>query len=56
MEHTLVHLAESAAWFFVIWFILGIIGIVAIVRWIVGLLMKGERAVETGVQEIERKL
>lgn len=56
MEHTLVHIAATAAWFFVIVFIFALIGVVAMIRWIVGLFRRGEAAVESGVQSIERRL
>lgn len=56
MEQTLVHLAATAVWIFVIWFVFAIIGLVAVIRWIVGLFLKGERAVESGVETIERHL
>lgn len=56
MEHTLVHIAATAAWFFVIVFIFALIGVVATIRWIVGLFRRGEAAVESGVQSIERRL
>ncbi len=56
MDQTLVHLAATAAWFFVIVFVFAIIGVIATIRWIVGLIWKGEQAVESGVQNIERRL
>jgi hypothetical protein len=56
MEHTLVHIAATAAWFFVIVFIFALIGVWATIRWIVSLFLRGEAAVESGVQSIERRL
>lgn len=56
MEHTLVHIAETAAWFFVVVFIFAIVGVIATIRWIIGLVTRGEQAVESGVDSIERKL
>ncbi|HVA34065.1 MAG TPA: hypothetical protein VNG31_07935 [Candidatus Baltobacteraceae bacterium] len=56
MEQTFVHIAETAAWFLVIVFIFAIIGVYATIHWIVNLMRRGEQAVETGVQSIERKL
>jgi hypothetical protein len=56
VEHTLVHIAATAAWFFVIVFIFALIGVLATIRWIVGLFRRGEAAVESGVQSIERRL
>jgi len=53
MEQTLVHLAHAAIWFFVIVFCLAIVGVVAIIGWIVALFRKGAREVETGVQRVE---
>ena len=56
MEQTFVHLAETAAWAIGIIFIFAIIGVVATIRWIVGLFWKGEQAVVNTVETIERKL
>jgi hypothetical protein len=56
MEQTLAHLAATAAWIFFIIFAFAIIGVIATVRWIVGLFVKGERAVESGVESVERRL
>lgn len=56
MEHTLIRLAETAAWLFVIVFIFAIIGVVATIRWIVNLVTNTERAVETGVESVEDRL
>ncbi len=53
MEHILIRLAETAAWFFVIIFIFAIIGVIATIRWIIGLVTNTERAVETGVHTVE---
>lgn len=56
MEHTLIRLAETAGWLFVIIFIFAIIGVVATIRWIVNLVTNTERAVETGVHNVEDRL
>jgi hypothetical protein len=56
MEQSMVHLAETAAWLFVILFIFAIIGVIATIRWIFGLIFKGEQAVVSGVQNIEKHL
>lgn len=56
MEHTFVRLAETAAWFLVIVFIFAIVGVYATIHWIVGLVRRGEQAVEEGVQGVERRL
>lgn len=56
MEHTLVRLAETAAWLFLIVFVFAVIGVVATVRWIVDRVTAGERAVETGVRNVGEHL
>ncbi len=53
MEPFVIHLLHVAAWTFVIIFVLAIIGLIAIIRWIIGLFMRGERAVEGGVRSAE---
>jgi hypothetical protein len=53
MEHTIIHLAEGAAWVFGVIFLFAIIGVYATVRWIIGLVTNTERAVESGVQNVE---
>jgi hypothetical protein len=53
MEQTLVHLAETAAWFFAIVFVFAIIGVVATIHWIVRMVTGAERAVESGVHNVE---
>lgn len=53
MEHFLIRLAETAAWLFVIVFIFAAIGVVATVRWITNLVTNTERAVESGVHNVE---
>lgn len=52
MEQGLLHLVHIAAWVFLVIFVLAFIGLVAIIRWIVGLFRRGEQAVETGVQRV----
>lgn len=56
MEQTFVHIAETAAWFMLIVFIFAVIGVYATIHWIVTLVRRGEEAVESGVQSIERRL
>jgi competence protein ComGC len=56
MEQTFVHLAEGAAWVFVIMIVFAIIGVIATIRWIVNLVTNTERAVETGVQSVEERI
>ncbi len=52
MEHTLVHVAETAAWLFFIVFVFAVIGVVATIRWIVAMLTRGEQAVEAEVHSV----
>lgn len=56
MEHSLVHLAATAAWIFIIIFIFALIGLYATIVWIANLLRRGTTAVESGVHNIERRL
>jgi hypothetical protein len=56
MEHTLVHIAETAAWFFVIVFVFAIVGVIATIRWIVGLFTSAEHAVESSVRSVEERI
>lgn len=53
MEHALLNLVHVAAWAFLIIFILALIGLIAIIRWIVNAFRRTEVAVETGVQNVE---
>jgi len=46
-------LLHAAAWVFSLIFLFALIGIIATIRWIVGLFMRGERAVVSGVQSVE---
>jgi hypothetical protein len=55
MEQTMVHLAETAAWLFVVMIIFAIVGVIATVRWIINKVMAGERAVESGVHSVGDK-
>lgn len=55
MEHSLVHLAATAAWVFVIIFIFALIGVYATCAWIVCLLRRGASAVESGVDTIQKR-
>ena len=56
MEHTLVHLAATAAWLFLVVFVFAIIGVVATIRWIANMITQGERAVESGVEGVENRI
>ncbi len=51
----MVHLAETAAWLFVIMIIFAIIGVIATVRWIINKVTAGEHAVESGVHSVQDK-
>ncbi|HEY5339516.1 MAG TPA: hypothetical protein VIK27_00690 [Candidatus Aquilonibacter sp.] len=56
MEQTLIHIAEGAAWVFVVIFVFAIIGVYATIRWIVNLVTNTERAVETEVHGVEDRI
>jgi hypothetical protein len=51
-----VSLAHSFAWVLFIIFIFSVIGFIAMIRWIVGLVTGAERAVVTGVEGVERSI
>lgn len=55
MEHALVRIAETAAWFFVIVFVFAIVGVYATIHWIVNMVRRGEETVERGVESIEKR-
>ena len=56
MEHTLVRLAETAAWLFFVIFVFAVIGVIATIRWIIDRVTAGERAVESGIHSVEDRL
>jgi UPF0716 family protein affecting phage T7 exclusion len=56
VEHFFVRLAETAAWVLVIVFIFAVIGVYATTHWIVNMLRRGEQAVESGVESVEKRL
>jgi hypothetical protein len=56
MQQFVVHLLQVGAWTFGIIFLFAIIGVIAVVRWIVNLFRKTEAAVEGGVQNVESAL
>jgi hypothetical protein len=56
MEEALKHLAEAAAWVFVIVFVFAAIGVVATIRWIVSLVTRTEQAVESGVHNVQDRI
>jgi hypothetical protein len=53
MEQAILHLAHIAAWVFGIIFLLALIGLIAIIRWIINLFRRTEAAVESGVERVE---
>ena len=53
MEQFVQNLLHAAAWTFAFIFLFALIGVIATIRWIAGLFMRGERAVESGVQSVE---
>jgi len=53
MEHFFVHFAQTAAWLLGIILILAIVGVIAIIQWIVNAVRGTERAVEGGVRNVE---
>jgi hypothetical protein len=55
MEQTVIHMAEAAAWVFVVIFVFAIIGVWATIRWIINMVTAGERAVGSGVHSVENK-
>ncbi len=55
MEQWVIHMAEAAAWVFVVIFVFAIIGIWATIRWIINMVTAGERAVESGVHSVGDK-
>ncbi len=53
MENFVLHLVHAAAWVFAFVFLFAIIGVLAIIRFIVGLFTRAETAVVTGVHSAE---
>ena len=53
MSGFVIHLLHAAAWAFFIIFLFAIIGVVAVLRWIAELFMRGESAVKSSVSEVE---
>lgn len=51
-----MHLAATAAWAFFIIFVFAIIGVIAVIRWIVNLFTRAENAVEGEVSNVGNKL
>ncbi|MBV8281883.1 MAG: hypothetical protein JO347_07450 [Candidatus Eremiobacteraeota bacterium] len=48
----LTHIAHAALWVIGLLLFFAIIGVIATIRWIVGLFLRGEQAVETGVRDV----
>lgn len=53
METFVLHLVHAAAWTFGIIFLLAIVGVIAIVQWIVNTFRRTEAAVSSGVHGVE---
>jgi hypothetical protein len=50
----LSHLLHTAIWVFGIVFVFAVIGLVATIKWIIGLFTGAEQAVSSGVESVER--
>lgn len=53
MENFVLHLVHAAAWLFGLVFLFAVIGILATIRFIVGLFTRAETAVASGVHSAE---
>jgi hypothetical protein len=56
MEAFLGHLIHFALWAFFVIFAFAIVGVIAVIRWIVDLVTRTENAVGSSVQNVERAL
>lgn len=56
MEHLVLNLLHAAAWLFAFIFVFALIGVIAVVRWVINLITGTERAVGTGVRNVENSL
>jgi hypothetical protein len=56
MEEFLGHLIHFALWVFFIIFAFAIVGVIAVVRWIINLVTRTEAAVGSGVESVERAI
>lgn len=56
MEQFLLRIAHDAAWVGAFILLFAVIGVIATIRWIMGMIFRGERAVEGGVQSAERMI
>ncbi|HLJ84032.1 MAG TPA: hypothetical protein VKT51_07680 [Candidatus Eremiobacteraceae bacterium] len=50
----LTNLVHTAAWVFGIVFVFALIGLIATIRWLIGLFTGAEQAVSSGVESVER--
>jgi hypothetical protein len=48
----LTNIAHAAAWVIGLLLLFAIIGFIATIRWIIGLFVRGEQAVESGVRSV----
>lgn len=55
MEHFFISMLHGAIWAFFIILALAVVGVIAIISWIVAAFRKTEAAVETGVADVEAK-
>lgn len=53
MEHFFTSMLHGALWAFFIILALAVVGVIAIISWIMAALRKTETAVETGVADVE---
>ena len=56
MEHFVMEMLKVGAWVFGIVFLFAIVGVFAVISWIVNAIRGTERAVESGVRSVEDKL
>jgi hypothetical protein len=56
MEAFLGHLIHFALWAFFVIFAFAIVGVIAVIRWIVNLATRTETAVGSGVESVEHAL
>lgn len=52
----LTNIAHAAAWVLGLLLLFAIIGVIATIRWIIGLFWRGEQAVESGVHSVQDSL
>lgn len=49
-------MAHVALWMFFIGFAFAVIGVIATIRWIAGMITGAGKAVESGAQEVQRRI